>query len=202
MYYYETFNKKLNSVQQKWKSLGHIFNPSRKTKPYHIDKILYENREIHDKQEIADSMNEYFVLLVKKLANEQVGNNFQRYLTCRIQESFYLSSTSEYAARLELKRLNPRKSAGADEISPKILKLSGDIIAYPLMFIFNKAMEDATYPNRMKIAKVPALFKKHPKYVHENYRPISLLPSLDKTFEKRIYKRSSLFIEKHTILYL
>ena len=63
-------------------------------------------------------------------------------------------------------------------------------------------MEDATYPNRMKIAKVLALFKKHSKYVHENYRPISLLPSLDKIFEKRIYKRFSLFIEKQTILYL
>ena len=36
------------------------------------------------------------------------------------------------------------------------------------MFIFNKAMEDATYPNRMKIAKVLALFKKNPKYVPEN----------------------------------
>ena len=65
VYYYEAFNKKSNSVLQMWKSLGHIFNPSRKTKPYHIDKIPYENKEIHDKQEIADSMNEYFVLLVK-----------------------------------------------------------------------------------------------------------------------------------------
>ena len=77
-----------------------------------------------------------------------------------------------------------------------------NIIAYPLMFIFNKAMEDATYPNRMKIAKVLALFKKNPKYVPENYRPISLSSSLDKIFEKIIYKRFSLFIEKHTILYL
>ena len=74
-----------------WKALGHIFNPNRKTKPYHIDKMLYENREIHDKQEIAYSMNEYVCTIGKKLATDQVGNNFQRYLTCRIQESFYLS---------------------------------------------------------------------------------------------------------------
>ena len=54
VYYYEAFNKKSNSVLQMWKSLGHIFNPSRKTKSYHIDKILYENREIHDKQAVSD----------------------------------------------------------------------------------------------------------------------------------------------------
>ena len=70
------------------------------------------------------------------------------------------------------------------------------------MFIFNKAMEDATYPNRMKIAKILALFKKNPKYLPENYRPISLLSSLEKIFEKIIYKRFSLFIEKLAILYL
>ena len=116
-----------------------------------------------------------FVLLVKKLATDQVGNNFQMYLTCRIQESFYQPPTSEHEVRLELKRLNQRKSSGADEISPKILKLSSDIIAYPFMFILIKAMEDATYPNRMKIAKVLALFKNNPKYVPENYRPINLL---------------------------
>ena len=53
--------------------------------------MLYENKEIHDKQEIANSMNEYVCTIGKKLATDQVGNNFQRYLTCRIQESFYLS---------------------------------------------------------------------------------------------------------------
>ena len=42
------------------------------------------------------------------------------------------------------------------------------------MFIFNKTMEDATYPNRMKIAKAQARFKKNLKYVPENYWPISL----------------------------
>ena len=70
------------------------------------------------------------------------------------------------------------------------------------MFIFNKAMGDAIYSNLMKIAKVLALFKKHPEYVPENYRPISLLPSLDKIFQQIIDKIFSLFIEKHTMLYL
>ena len=76
VYYYEAFNKKSNSVLQMWKSLGQIFNPSRKTKPYHIDKILYENREIHDKQEIADSMNEYFCTIGKKTGNWSSGQQF------------------------------------------------------------------------------------------------------------------------------
>ena len=30
------------------------------------------------------------------------------------------------------------------------------------MYIFNKSIEDATYPSHMKIAKILALFKKNP----------------------------------------
>ena len=70
------------------------------------------------------------------------------------------------------------------------------------MYIFNKSMVDATYPSHMKIAKILALFEKNPIHMPENYRPISLLSSLDKIFEKIIYERLSYFIEKHALLYL
>ena len=202
IYYCEIFSEKSNSVLQMWKSLGHIFNPSKKAKQNHIDKIIYENREINDKQEIADAMNEYFCTIGEKLASNLEGNNFQKYMTQRINDSFFLSPTSEHEIKVELKILNPRKSAGADMISPKILKYCCDNISYPLMYIFNKSMEDATYPSHMKIAKILALFKKNLIHMPENYRPISLLSSLDKIFEKIIYKRLSYFIEKHAILYL
>ena len=79
-----------------WKSLGHIFNPSKKAKQNHIDKIIYENREINDKQEIADTMNEYFRTIWEKLASNLEGNNFQKYTTQRINDSFFLSPTSEH----------------------------------------------------------------------------------------------------------
>ena len=63
-------------------------------------------------------------------------------------------------------------------------------------------MEDATYPSHMKIAKILALLKKNPIHMPDNYRPISLLSSLDNIFEKIIYKRLSYFIEKHAIIFL
>ena len=147
-------------------------------------------------------MNEYFCTIGEKLASNLEVNNFQKYMTQRINYPFFLSPTSEHEIKVELKRLNPRKSAGADMISPKFLKYCCDNISYPLMYIFNKSMEDATYPSHMKIAKILALFKKNPIHMPENYRPISLLSSLDKIFEKIIYKRLSYFKEKHAILYL
>ena len=167
-----------------WKSLGHIFNPSKKAKQNQIDNIICEKRFTNDKQGIADTMNEYFCTIGEKLASSLEGNNFQKYITQRINDSFFLSPTSVYEIKVELKRLNPIKSAGGDMISPKILKYYCDNISYPLMFIFSKSMEDATYPSHMKIPNILALFKKDPIHMPEYYRPISLLSRLDKIFEK------------------
>ena len=69
IYHCEIFSEKSNSVLQMWISLGHIFNPSKKAKQNHIDKIIYENREINDKQEVADTRNEYFCTIGDKLAS-------------------------------------------------------------------------------------------------------------------------------------
>ena len=119
IYYCEIFSEKSNSVRQMWKSLGHIVNPSKKAIQNHIDKIIYEIWEINDKQEIADTMNEYFCTIGEKLASNLEGNNFQKHMTQRIHDSFSLSPTPKNEIKVEFKRLNPRKSAGADMISPK-----------------------------------------------------------------------------------
>ena len=89
IYYCEIFSEKSNFVLQMWKSLGHVFNPSKKVKQNHIDKIIYEDREINDKLEIADTMNEYFCTIGEKLASNLEGNNFQNYMTQRINDSFF-----------------------------------------------------------------------------------------------------------------
>ena len=51
----------------------------------------------------------------------------------------------------------------------------------------------------MHIAKVLALHKKGNMDAPENYRPISLLPTISKIFEKIIYKRMVNFISKNKL---
>ena len=52
----------------------------------------------------------------------------------------------------------------------------------------------------MKIAKVLPLLKKGDFSLPDNYRPISLLTSLSKIFEKLIHKRITYFSAKHKLL--
>ena len=56
------------------------------------------------------------------------------------------------------------------------------------------------YPNAFKIAKVIPIFKKDDPSLLTNYRPISLLPTLTKKFERAIVTRLSSFFITNKIL--
>ena len=57
------------------------------------------------------------------------------------------------------------------------------------------------FPDELKIAKVIPLFKSGDDSKCQNYRPVSVLPSFSKIFEKIIYSRLLSFIDKHDIIY-
>ena len=88
-----------------------------------------------------------------------------------------------------IKSLKPKNSYGYDEISVKILKICSPFIATPLNYICNRAILSGTFPSCLKYSVIKPLFKKGGKKDIKNYRPISLLTSLSKVFEKMIYIR-------------
>ena len=56
------------------------------------------------------------------------------------------------------------------------------------------------FPDILKLAKVVPVFKSGNKRVVTNYRPISLLSSFSKIFEKLLYQRLNTFIRKHSMI--
>ena len=101
-----------------------------------------------------------------------------------------------------IKQLKPNKSPGPDDIGNKLIVNSPESFSRPLNMIFNKSIEEGIYPSDLKIGKVIAIFKKGHHYLTENYRPISLLSSFNKIFEKLLHKRLISFLEKHKLLFI
>ena len=56
-------------------------------------------------------------------------------------------------------------------------------------------------PDKLKIAKVIPIQKKKEKDIPGNYRPISLLSSINKILEKVICKRLTQFLDTHRIIF-
>ena len=82
----------------------------------------------------------------------------------------------------EIKRLNPRKSSGADNIGARLVQLCPTVFAENLTKIYNNAVAKGEYQAQLKIDKMFALYKTGEKYNPGNYRPISLLSCLNKFF--------------------
>ena len=53
----------------------------------------------------------------------------------------------------------------------------------------NQSLCSVIFPNKLKLAKVIPLYKKEDQRVFGNYRPISLLSSISKIFEKVAFKQ-------------
>ena len=87
----------------------------------------------------------------------------------------------------QLQHLNIRKSSSHEEIPSKLLKLNIDLFCYPLTRIFNLYADANKFPDVLKVADVAALHKRDDRMNKTNYRPISLLPTISKIFERLIH---------------
>jgi retron-type reverse transcriptase len=76
-----------------------------------------------------------------------------------------------------------------------------DIIAKPLENIINTCFEGGIFPKELKIAKTIPIYKAKENNKLGNYRPISLLCSLSKIFEKLIHVRLYSFFVHHNLIY-
>lgn len=70
----------------------------------------------------------------------------------------------------------------------------------PLAHIINLCFKKGIFPDELKIAIVVPIHKNGEKYNINNYRPISMLNSLSKVFEKIIANRIMNFFMKHELL--
>jgi hypothetical protein len=82
---------------------------------------------------------------------------------------------STYEIEKIIKSLKTKNTAGYDEISNRIIKLSAPFIISPLTYICNAVLSTGVFPDRLKYAIVKSVFKKGNKPEISNYRLISLL---------------------------
>ena len=97
--------------------------------------------------------------------------------------------------------LKPKHSSGHDEISSKLLKDIGVVIAPTLSVIINQSLCTGVFPDKLKIAKVIPLFKKGDESLIENYRPISLLSSISKVFERIVFNQLYKYLDDNNFLF-
>ena len=177
-----------------WSSYKKLLNTKKNT---NIPPICVEQNFISNFKEKAKIFNKYFAKQCQPLENNSnlpghithITNN--RLETVKIEENDIIEI---------IRKLNPKKAHGVDEISIAILKMCPHEIAVPLKMIYTKAIDSGQYPHLWKKANVQPVHKKNIRQLVENYRPISLLCISGKIFEKLMFDSMYLFFNSNSLI--
>ena len=139
------------------------------------------------KEPIHDSNFEY----IKKFVDSKVDNNV----------SFSIPEINIAFVRKYILNLDISKSTGLDDIGSRILKLSYDLISPSITFLIKKSLSLGIFPNVWKTANIIPIYKTGPKEDVNNYRPISILPTVSKIMEKWIHLKFVNYLNDNKLLH-
>ena len=123
------------------------------------------------------------------------------YLIYKILKSFFFYPITPDEIIKIIKSFSNNKSAGPNSLPTPTLKNEADVLSLPIPYLANLPLTTGELQNLRKIAKVIPLFKKGDPLDCSNYRPISLLFTFSKIFEKCVYKRVYSFLEKNNLIF-
>ncbi len=87
-----------------------------------------------------------------------------------------------------------------DGLEAKLVKLAAHIIMYPLADLFNSSLSTCSIPPIWKCARVTPFFKGGDPSDVNNYRPICIICTIAKIFDKLIFNQLSQYINQFNIL--
>ena len=165
---------------------------------------MYDCREIVDKHEIADICNLHFVSVGKRL-DEGLSNTNIDTISHIVtpNEQFKFSEISTEQVKQVIRKLVNNNSTyipNIHDIPNRVLKDSVDVIEPFLTEIFNCSLLSKMFPDDLKTGKAAPVFKYGDCVNLNNYRPISVLLTIARAFEKLKYQQLYELLDKNKIL--
>ena len=126
----------------------------------------------------------------------ETGSSLPTQLLRRTNESLSTINFTEDDILNVIRKLDPSKTHGHDQISIRMVQICDKAICKPLHLIFSSCIESGIFPTEWKKANVVPIHKRDDKQNVKNYRPVSLLQIFGKISERLIYNEMySCFIE-------
>ena len=197
-HYQRLFEYNRSNIRKTWDTINLLVNS--KINRNSIQKIIHNNREIVDNMEIAEIFNDYLTSIAKDLDSKLPPSNGSPFsnVTSNLN-SFFLAPVSPFECSKVINSLKPSKQ-DIDTIPVNLLKDIRDFIAPITCDLINCCFVSGFYPNCLKQARVTPIFKSGDPLEIKNYRPISILPTFNKIFEKCLYTRLNCFVMQNKLI--
>ena len=112
------------------------------------------------------------------------------------QHYFYFAAVNDKHIEKNMQKMDPKKAQGCDNKPSKLLRLGASGISSYVTQLVNYCLHVCEFPDRMKLADVSSLYKKNDYLKKDNYRPVSVLPSLSKIYERVMGQQLYDFFDK------
>jgi hypothetical protein len=201
-----TWNNKLKNIDPKSNSYRKIVkalkSTQKNTSPLHTSQGL-KFEDIDKANAIADELTKVQNLtnhLIDNKTHNKILNENRQFLTSNDNNSHPQLLTHTQLKSI-IKKLPNKKAPGHDQITNEIIKQSPTSFTQCLTTILNKCMQNHYFPTTLKksiVIPIPKP-KKNPLYP-QNYRPISLIPTIGKILEIIINLDLKSHTDKHNII--
>ena len=161
-------------------------------------KTKHDNPDIPDPETLAN----YFSTSPVKVQSEipPTSKSFWDYLSPKVETPITLKEIDLKSLHQHICKLSNKKACGSDGISNQLLKDAGGNILPPLKHLFDTCIKCSKIPIVWKEASIRGIYKTGDKMDPKNYRPISLLSSVSKLFEKELAKQITDFLIEQKVL--
>ena len=194
--------KNWNNIKNTWKGIKSLI--SLKTIASNVPTVLsLDNGDtVTNPYDIANTFNNYFASIAETTKKTKYSHiHFSDYLSNKNSSTIFLQPTDKEEIANIISSLNSNKASGPNSIPYRILFLLKNEISKQLADFFNLSFMTGVFPSVLKTATVVPIFKKDSKLNYSNYRPISLLPNIEKILEKLMYERLYTFLNNNNIIF-
>lgn len=181
-----------------WNIINERTNKTIKKEKNNIKLQTNHNKLTSDPKQVANIFNNFFASIGE--GNPlRINQQKDTAVLSPSENTMFLSPIEPYEINVLIKSLKNKNSHGIDEFPPSLLRICADELTLPFYKLVNQSFEEGVFPDQLKIALVKPLHKKNIKTDPNNYRPIALLPTASKIFEKAMCNRVYSFCEKYKI---
>ena len=201
-YYRNAFNRYSTNRKKTWQTINETLNRRKQKRDFPKEFKLANGNSISEPKQIANAFNDFFISIGDEgLLNAKTKNNFNQDMPRKTNCTLRFEPIAVDTISRIVNDLKPKTSTGVDSVSNKLLKFVKNVISEPLSIIINQMLKSGIFPDSLKISKIVPLYKKDDDTNLSNYRPISLLPSISKFFEKVILEQLSTYLDNNNLIH-
>ena len=197
-YYNNLFLSIKNNIKKTWQTINNTLKPFRSRNSNLIEKIVYNNVETRG-SEVSEAFNWHFASVGERINRSFQSTGARCMLQSSTPNSIFISDVSTDEI-INIVTSMKDKPCHISALPIKILKSIINIIAPFIAKILNISLKYGIFPDSLKIARVVPIYKSGDPTDLNNYRPISVLPTLSKIFERAMSNRVNGFFEKFRVL--